>query len=557
MLIMIYTKVMGEGGAASSSGGGKGSEEGQRSNTVRRTRVGSQVDESDDIIEGDRVEINGELKSEREYVQDRIFKFVHHFSGRVDHLSLAILEEATRRNMKVVCVGVDKERDGEDLSSTYPYVNHLASIKKGDVDGFHAGFPCNTYSRLRWRPAPNLPKPIRSRSHPYGLPGNDAKQQAEADLGTVLMCRSIDACKAMAEANDEYKVAGFYTMENPPPSSFGEEQHISAWEMPEMVKFMESRSEFRKAFFHTCRFQQKVPVGRRIKKPQLFGGNLNGLASLGRMCNCGDARHEEVVGKEKSKKSGEYPQELCEEYAKLALDHFEKMGRAEFWDAKERITKKRLEKLREKAEAFNAETAKVKKRMEETDENPKTPKIKLTPRSPSAPRKRRREEEEERTEEGENVETRTKTTSFGWTPGEGKHGAVRASQSKASQPKNIAFFGGMRHPAKSVDQLPTVQSLGVRMKAVWEKFVRLHARVLETAETYGTKEVKVHQDLVDKWREELRRLWGTKPAPSLRLKEQGVYQTPVDFRLLRSCKRELETQNQKFQTGWNLDAHWA
>lgn len=128
--------------------------------------------------------------------------------------------------------------------------------------------------------------------------------------------------------------------------------------------------------------------------------------------------------------------------------------------------------------------------MEETDENPKTPKIKLTPRSPSAPRKRRREEEEERTEEGENVETRTKTTSFGWTPGEGKHGAVRASQSKASQPKNIAFFGGMRHPAKSVDQLPTVQSLGVRMRAVWEKFVRLHSRVLETAETYGTKEVK-------------------------------------------------------------------
>ena len=534
VLIMTYTRVMGEGGAASSSRGGKGSEEVQKGNTVRRTRVGSQVDESDDIIEGDRVEINGELKSEREYVEDRIFKFVHHFSGRVDHLSLAILEEATRRNMKVVCVGVDKERDGEDLSSTYPYVNHLASIKKGDVDGFHAGFPCNTYSRLRWRPAPNLPKPIRSRSHPYGLPGNDAKQQAEADLGTVLMCRSIDSCKAMAEANDEYKVAGFYTMENPPPSSFGEEQHISAWEMPEMVKFMESRPEFRKAFFHTCRFQQKVPVGRRIKKPQLFGGNLNGLASLGRMCNCGDARHEEVVGKEKSKKSGEYPQELCEEYAKLALDHFEKMGRAEFWDAKERITKRHLEKLREKAEAFNAETAKVKKRMEETEENPKTPKIKLTPRTPSTPRKRRREEEEEMMEKEETAKAETKTTSFSWTPGEGKHGAVRASQAKASHPKNIAFFGGMRHPAKSVEQLPTVQSLGVRMRAVWEKFVRLHSRVLETAETYTTKEVKVHEDLVDKWREELRRLWGTKPAPSLRLKEQGVYQTPVDFRLLRS-----------------------
>ena len=178
------------------------------------------------------------------------------------------------------------------MEGTYPPPSHIET--------------CNSYSRLRWRPAPNLPGPVRSRQHPYGLPGNGEKEQAEADLGTILMCRSIEACKAMAETNDEYKVPAFYTMENPPPSSAGDSQHIAAWEMPEMVKFIESRAEFRKAFFHTCRFQQNVPVGKRMKKPQMFGGNLNGLASLGRMCNCGDAGHVEVVGKEKSKKSGEY-----------------------------------------------------------------------------------------------------------------------------------------------------------------------------------------------------------------------------------------------------------
>ena len=347
------------------------------------------------------------------------------------------------------------------------------------------------------------------------------------------MCRSIDACRAMAETNDEYKVPGFYTMENPPPSSAGDSQHIAAWEMPEMVKFIKSRAEFRKAFFHTCRFQQNVPVGKRMKKPQMFGGNLNGLASLGRMCNCGDAEHVEVVGKEKSKKSGEYPQELCEAYAKLAVDHFEKMARTEFWDAREKVTRKHLNKLREKAEAFNVEAEKSKRRLEESKGEPRTPEVKLRPRSPSAPKKRKRDMADDLAAKDEEPSEK-KTASFGWTPGEGKHGAVRMSQSKANHPRNIAFFGGMRHPAKAVEQLPTVQALGLRMRAAWEKFVRLHSRVLETAETYGTKEVKVHEDLVTKWREELRRLWGTKPAPSVRLKEQGTYQTQVDFRLLRS-----------------------
>eukprot|EP00434_Breviolum_minutum_P034288 symbB.v1.2.030341.t1/scaffold3410.1/size62789/2 len=533
--------VAGNGGKSSSSTGGGRGGEGPKEPREKKSRLGQELDEEDELIEGDRVEIGGELKSEQEYVSNRIFKFIHHFSGKTDFLSMAILEEASERKMKVVCISVDKENGG-DLSSTFPYRDHVASIRKADVDGYHSGFPCNSYSRLRWRPAPNLPGPVRSRQHPYGLPGNGEKEQAEADLGTILMCRSIEACKAMAETNDEYKVPAFYTMENPPPSSAGDSQHIAAWEMPEMVKFIESRAEFRKAFFHTCRFQQNVPVGKRMKKPQMFGGNLNGLASLGRMCNCGDAGHVEVVGKEKSKKSGEYPQELCEAYAKLAVDHFEKMARSEFWDAREKVTRKHLNKLREKAEAFNVEAEKSKRRLEESKDEPRTPEVKLRPRSPSAPRKRKRDMADDLAAKDEPNEK--KTASFGWTPGEGKHGAVRMSQSKANHPRNIAFFGGMRHPAKAVGQLPTVQALGLRMRAAREKFVRLHSRVLETAETYGTQEVKVHEDLVTKWREELRRLWGTKSAPSERSGDPEC-EVPdwLEFGCPLGIEREIKTCN--------------
>ncbi len=536
-LILIYTKVMGDGQGTGSSSSKRGSDGDKKDAKVKKPRMGQETHPDDEEIDGDEIEINGELMTEKSYVRARLFKFIHHFSGEVDHLSKAIEEEAKVRNMKVVCISVDKASGG-DLAATQPYAGHVESIRQGDVDGYHSGFPCHSFSRVRWRSAPNLPGPVRSRQFPYGLPTNDGKQKLEADRGTIMMCRSIEACKAMAETNDTFTAVGFYTMENPPPSSGGDDPHISAWEMPEMVKFVESRSDFRKAFFHTCRYQQAVPAGLRIKKPQMFGGNLGGLGNPSKRCSCGDAGHVEVVGKEKSKKSGEYPPDLCGAYAKLALDHFEKMGRAEFWDAKEKIMAKRLKKLRDKADGYDKEAERAKERMKaDKAREPTTPKIRLRPRSPGAPKKKRKAEDELAESEDEKKETKkeeAQPSSFGWTPGEGKHGTVRISQAKTNHPRNIAFFGGMGHPAKAVEQLPTVQALGVRMSAAWDKFVRLHPRVLETAETYGTKEVKVHEDLVDRWREELRKLWGTKPAPSVRLKEPEEYQTPVDFRLLRS-----------------------
>ena len=537
VLIVIYTKVMGDGRGAASSSSKRGVGGEEKETKEKKPRMGQETCPEDEEIKGEEIEINGELKSEKDYISDRLFKFIHHFSGETDHLSKAMKEEAKVRNMKVVCISVDRSSGG-DLTTTQPYTSHLESIRQGDVDGYHSGFPCSSYSRLRWRPAPNLPGPVRSRQYPYGLPENDEMRQQECDQGTIMMCRSIEACKAMAETNDNFTAVGFYTMENPPPSNVGDGPHIAAWEMPEMTKFVGSRSEFRKAFFHTCRYQQSVPAGLRIKKPQMFGGNLNGLGTLGKMCNCGDAAHVEVVGKTKSRKSGEYPPELCKAYAKLALDHFEKMGKAEFWDAKEKIMAKHLRKLREKAENYDKEAERAKERLrEQKGEEPTTPKTRLRPASPEgAPKKKRKAEREKEKSDEERTTTKeaVQSSSFGWTPGEGKHGAVRMSQAKANHPRNIAFFGGMRHPAKAVEQLPTVQALGLRMSAAWDKFVRLHSRVLETAETYGTKEVKVHEDLVDRWREELRKLWGTKPAPSIRLSEPGKYQTPVDFRLLRS-----------------------
>lgn len=64
------------------------------------------------------------------------------------------------------------------------------SIEKGEWDGFHSGFPCGGFSRVRWRETEGGPPPVRSAAHIYGLPGNTRQQQKEADDGTLMATSS-------------------------------------------------------------------------------------------------------------------------------------------------------------------------------------------------------------------------------------------------------------------------------------------------------------------------------------------------------------------------------
>ena len=64
---------------------------------------------------------------------------------------------------------------------------------KHEVDGAHSGFPCTTFSRLRFRPSPGMPGPVRDFYHMRGLPDNTSKQQAEADMGWPLAQRLAES----------------------------------------------------------------------------------------------------------------------------------------------------------------------------------------------------------------------------------------------------------------------------------------------------------------------------------------------------------------------------
>ena len=276
-----------------------------------------------------------------EYLKSRRFRFLHHYAGVRDPMGKALREECDRRGLTVDAISVDYERDGTDLLQKQPYEDHLSRARRGGYDGFHTGWPCTSFSRLRWRKQAGYPGPVRSRRDPYGLKDNTEKQQQEADCGTLHASRSALMVKAMIEGHRGAKVQPVVTMENPPPSDHPD--HLSAWELYEVAEVVEE--DLGVVDFDTCVYEGQLEDGRRHLKPQRFAGTLQNLIELEGKCECRRA-HEPIVGKEKSRASAEYPSALCRKYAKLACDQFERIGKAEYLLRRTESLKQEVEELR-------------------------------------------------------------------------------------------------------------------------------------------------------------------------------------------------------------------
>lgn len=121
------------------------------------------------------------------------------------------------------------------------------------------------------------------------------------------------------------------SLENPPPSEL--EEHVSAWGMAEVIGYLRLPG-IKISLFNTCAYQSDRARGDRHWKMQQFAGSLFGIESLNRECKCGNSRHRPIVGKKESQESGEYPWELCNSYAVLLMDHFEKMATAEYLEGR-------------------------------------------------------------------------------------------------------------------------------------------------------------------------------------------------------------------------------
>ena len=114
----------------------------------------------------------------------RRLKFLHWFSGPCKFgLGEAVAEEAKKIGWEIEVVNRDLLADGSNLLEEEPFRSDLAAAEAGEIHGFHSGFRCSSFSRVRFRPGG--PPPLRTRQHLYGMPDNSCEQQAEAEAGNT------------------------------------------------------------------------------------------------------------------------------------------------------------------------------------------------------------------------------------------------------------------------------------------------------------------------------------------------------------------------------------
>ena len=230
----------------------------------------------------------------------------------------------------------DKMANAEhDLTRDEPFGSILNKAKNQNYDGGHAGFPCGSFSRARLNAAGDGPGPVRSGVEIYGLSTNSKRQQQEADRGTVLAVRSA---MVVGEIIMGRAVPTVGTLENRPGSQTKEEG--PAWELPEL-KIFEDKLKATTALFNTCAFQHKEKI--RWFKPGRITVCLADLTSLSRKCSCPSwIVHQSLIGKDLTAKAAEYPQELVQAYAVLAVKAFKVTLQMEWWRHQLKVKKEEV-----------------------------------------------------------------------------------------------------------------------------------------------------------------------------------------------------------------------
>ena len=461
--------------------------------------------------------------------------------------------------MKVKVVSCEKE-SGIDLLAEQPFLSHCEEGKRHLWDGFHSGFPCTTFTKLRFRPSPGYPGPVRTKQHPHGLPDLDDRRRRECDEGTLHAARSAHLADLILGESRPDRIRPSVTMENPPPSDHPE--HLSAWELEEIDQVVK-KHQMTTVDFNTCAFQAHIPIGQRNFKPQRFVGTLLKLEDLCGLCPCGrDAKHVAIIGKEKSAASGEYPRQLCVSYAIKLLIHFTKIASLEFYNLRREALEEELEELNKEEQRRKEEKAAMKSNKPKKKEKKEKQRSSKTKPPKEKKKKQTKEAKQEKTqvpvadvtkddeytyeyyteEEGSETEVQQDakepaSSSLDWKGGLGDYGMLKESKSKKQDPRALNYLGGMRDPTTVVEGRPTALNLGIRVFAAWERFTSSHPLALETAAEYGTEACKLDDKTIEDWRGELRKVLGSRGKHKTTLRSRWEYQSPLVLDLFEAWTR--------------------
>lgn len=384
-----------------------------------------------------------------------------------------------------------------NLASHATYDEIDKSVEEGDWDGFHSGFPCGSFSRVRWRDSPGGAHPVRSMAHIYGLPGNTPMQQKEADEGTLMAVRSawlhkkqIETCKRRA-IRDVRK------------PSRGREHGVSLGR-PRNESGKETKSS--SAEFNTCPFQSKLKkrwialvqarqVGRKTGVFELVVKGLQVPGLGGTSASCRKTQH---------RGSGSlYPEELTQEIARKVVNTWKRVLNLEWlrwqihWSSQVSELQAKWLKNEEK-----------KRKREYDDAEP----VATNPLSTE----KRFDKVTSKAVEAKPKETEELPSS-----------SAGPSKCQRKEEQNDFSIGGMRNPATAVARLHQVKKVGEQISAAWLDFVKDFPKALEAAIHYGSNEAKIDKTVMEAWRDRLESLLGVEPQDGVTLKEAVEFSSPL------------------------------
>ena len=408
----------------------------------------------------------------KEFRAKRKFRYLHLFSGDPDVLGEAVMEEGARNQIWVESVGLDRKSNDEiDLHEINTILKWKKEIEEDQWDGIHSGWPCGSFSMARWKPGG--PPPVRSRDEIYGLGSNNARQQQEADRGTLAATRSVALMKLQCQRADARGAPRVATGENPPGTDGIEG---SAWILPEVEMEAEEAT----------RFGGSGQVGGKLGE--------EGMADMRRICKCPNwVKRQPLIGKELTEPAGQYPKKLVELAARKIIMAFKKTLNLEWW---------RYQMATKKASVTELHKSWLKN---------EDKKRKIAELSPMLLK-----------EDGSRPQVPTSSS--------------KIPKKEVKDRQDDFFLGGMRNPARAVSKMHRLSKTGMVIRRAWEKFWDWReVDAIKLAEDYGTQEAKFDENVLTDWREEiLLALKATGEEEGVRLKDNFMFKSPLESRVWKA-----------------------
>ena len=244
---------------------------------------------------------------------------LHTFSGprREKDFEYFLKVFAQEQGVLVVVESVDVFVDPRfDMHSDSFYGDLRRAAKAGAFSLHLSGPPCRTWSRARFRrPGPPV---VRTREHPYGVPGLTGRLRAQVEGDTLLFLRSLELSQDVALAG------GYFAIENPKDPGCAPFPSMFATEHADMLR---TRFGAFDVCFDQCEF------GLSFVKPTQLLTNLPLAKDIlnGKFCTHGPRAHKVMEGitpegEWVTKAQSRYPPDLCCALARCCAHHFEELA---------------------------------------------------------------------------------------------------------------------------------------------------------------------------------------------------------------------------------------